>query len=71
MFFGAFLAAVYSDYLSKAHAILKCPDAQVQPQELLNFAKSQALTMHLSFFVVFRLLYAHLVSLHNHSSGVF
>ncbi|GFZ21342.1 glycosyl hydrolase 9C1 [Actinidia rufa] len=25
---AAFLAAVYSDYLSKAHAILKCPDAQ-------------------------------------------
>ena len=23
---AAFLAAVYSDYLSKAHAILKCPD---------------------------------------------
>ncbi|XP_052205112.1 endoglucanase 5 [Diospyros lotus] len=39
---AAFLAAVYSDYLSRAHAELNCPDAKVQPQELLNFAKSQA-----------------------------
>lgn len=47
---AAFLLAVYSDYLSNAHAMLKCPDAQVQPQDLLHFAKSQALTLYsLSF----------------------
>ena len=46
---AAFLAAVYSDYLSKAHAVLNCPDAKIQPQELLNFAKSQALTIHSLF----------------------
>ncbi|RVW45466.1 Endoglucanase 5 [Vitis vinifera] len=39
---AAFLLAVYSDYLSAENAVLKCPDAQVQPYELLNFAKSQA-----------------------------
>ncbi|KAL7163109.1 hypothetical protein ACSBR2_039245 [Camellia fascicularis] len=39
---AAFLVAVYSDYLSQSHAVLKCPDAQLQPQDLLNFAKSQA-----------------------------
>ncbi|CAN6675247.1 unnamed protein product [Malus baccata var. baccata] len=39
---AAFLLAVYSDYLSAANAKLTCPDGQAQPQELLNFAKSQA-----------------------------
>lgn len=39
---AGFLLAVYSDYLSAAKAVLKCPDAQIQPQELLTFAKSQA-----------------------------
>lgn len=38
---AAFLLAVYSDYLSAENAVLKCPDAQVQPHELLDFAKSQ------------------------------
>lgn len=38
---AAFLLAVYSDYLSKAHSSLLCPDAQTQPRDLLNFAKSQ------------------------------
>ncbi|KAL5537642.1 hypothetical protein UlMin_044314 [Ulmus minor] len=39
---AAFLLAVYSDYLSAANAKLTCPDGQLQPQELFNFAKSQA-----------------------------
>ncbi|KAJ1389668.1 Six-hairpin glycosidase superfamily [Sesbania bispinosa] len=39
---AAFLLAVYSNYLSEAKAQLTCPDAQIQPQELINFAKSQA-----------------------------
>ncbi|KAL3818654.1 hypothetical protein ACJIZ3_004559 [Penstemon smallii] len=39
---AAFLIAVYSDYLSKAKGLVKCPNAQLQPQDLLNFAKSQA-----------------------------
>ncbi|KAK2998376.1 hypothetical protein RJ639_023137 [Escallonia herrerae] len=30
---AAFLHAVYSDYLSTAKAVLKCPDAQLQPQD--------------------------------------
>lgn len=38
---AAFLLAVYSDYLSAAKAKLTCPDGQVQPNEVLNFAKSQ------------------------------
>lgn len=38
---AAFLSVVYSNYLSAAKAQLNCPDGQVQPQELLNFAKSQ------------------------------
>ena len=41
---AAFLLAVYSDYLTAANAKLSCPDGQVQPQELLNFAKSQVQT---------------------------
>ncbi|KAI3454555.1 hypothetical protein Pfo_011218 [Paulownia fortunei] len=39
---AAFLLAVYSDYLAKAKGVVKCPEAQLQPQDLLNFAKSQA-----------------------------
>ncbi|MFS7944276.1 putative cellulase [Helianthus anomalus] len=39
---AAFLLAVYSDYLSAVKSVLKCPDADVQPRELLMFAKSQA-----------------------------
>ncbi|KAK9274534.1 hypothetical protein L1049_021783 [Liquidambar formosana] len=39
---AAFLLAVYSEYLSAANAVMNCPDAQIQPPELLNFAKSQA-----------------------------
>ena len=38
---AAFLLAVYSDYLSAANAKLTCPDGQIQPHEVLNFAKSQ------------------------------
>ncbi|KAF2606182.1 hypothetical protein F2Q68_00043375 [Brassica cretica] len=39
---AAFLLAVYSDYLSAANAKLNCPDGSVQPQALLDFARSQA-----------------------------
>ncbi|XP_022743287.1 endoglucanase 5-like [Durio zibethinus] len=39
---AAFLLAVYSDYLSAANAKLTCPDGQIQPIEVLNFAKSRA-----------------------------
>ncbi|TYJ43855.1 hypothetical protein E1A91_A03G181900v1 [Gossypium mustelinum] len=39
---ASFLLAVYSDYLSAANAKLTCPDGQIQPHEVLNFAKSQA-----------------------------
>lgn len=39
---AAFLLAVYSNYLSATKAQLNCPDGQIQPQELLNFVKSQA-----------------------------
>ncbi|XWS39574.1 hypothetical protein CRYUN_Cryun18bG0066900 [Craigia yunnanensis] len=39
---AAFLLAVYSDYLSAANAKITCPDGQIQPHEVLNFAKSQA-----------------------------
>ncbi|KAM7270089.1 hypothetical protein ACFE04_029303 [Oxalis oulophora] len=39
---AAFLLAVYSDYLSTANAKITCPNGQVQHQELMNFAKSQA-----------------------------
>ncbi|KAL0355989.1 UNVERIFIED_CONTAM: Endoglucanase 5 [Sesamum radiatum] len=38
---AAFLLSVYSDYLAKAKSIVKCPDGELQPQHLLNFAKSQ------------------------------
>ncbi|KAF9624034.1 hypothetical protein IFM89_007732 [Coptis chinensis] len=39
---AAFLLTVYSDYLSAGNTEVKCPDAQVKPQDLLNFAQSQA-----------------------------
>lgn len=39
---AAFLLAVYSDYHAAASAKLTCPDGQIQPQDLLNFAQSQA-----------------------------
>ncbi|KAG5123841.1 hypothetical protein JHK82_030578 [Glycine max] len=39
---AAFLLAVYSNYLSATKSQLNCPDGQTQPQELLNFVKSQA-----------------------------
>lgn len=38
---AAFLLAVYSDYLSAANSKLICPEGQVLPLELLNFAQSQ------------------------------
>ena len=40
---AAFLLAIYSDYLSSANAKLTCPEGQIQPQELLNFAQSQVI----------------------------
>ncbi|KAK4757967.1 hypothetical protein SAY87_019268 [Trapa incisa] len=40
---AAFLLAVYSDYLSTSNSKMACPDeAQLQPRDLLDFAKSQA-----------------------------
>ncbi|ESW03635.1 hypothetical protein PHAVU_011G030300 [Phaseolus vulgaris] len=39
---ATFLLAVYSNYLSATKVNLNCPDGQTQPQELLNFVKSQA-----------------------------
>ncbi|XP_023521373.1 endoglucanase 6-like [Cucurbita pepo subsp. pepo] len=38
---AAFLATVYSDYLSSAGANLRCATGSVQPSELLRFAQSQ------------------------------
>ncbi|XP_028783790.1 endoglucanase 5 [Neltuma alba] len=39
---ASFLVAVYSSYLSSAKAALRCPQAQIQPSDLLAFVKSQA-----------------------------
>lgn len=39
---AAFLLAVYSDSLSAANAKLTCPEGQIPPQALLDFARSQA-----------------------------
>ncbi|KAL8529770.1 hypothetical protein ACS0TY_006995 [Phlomoides rotata] len=39
---AAFLLSVYSDYLVKAKKAVTCPEGQLQAQDLLNFAKSQA-----------------------------
>lgn len=41
---ASFLLAVYSVYLSASKAKVTCPNGQVQPQDLLNFAKSQVST---------------------------
>ena len=61
----AFLLTVYSDYLSAANTKLTCPEGLIQPQELLNFAKSQVKCLmtktlytnsQLSFFFFFSLV---------------
>ncbi|XP_057247763.1 endoglucanase 5 [Beta vulgaris subsp. vulgaris] len=39
---ASFLLAIYSTYLTSSSSIVECPDGDVQPQDLLNFAKSQA-----------------------------
>ncbi|KMT02637.1 hypothetical protein BVRB_9g203180 [Beta vulgaris subsp. vulgaris] len=39
---AAFLIAVYSDYLSQGKAVVNCPEGTMKPQDLLNFAQSQA-----------------------------
>ncbi|KAG9441944.1 hypothetical protein H6P81_017798 [Aristolochia fimbriata] len=39
---AAFLLATYSGYLSASNAQLKCPEAEIPPQEILHFAQSQA-----------------------------
>ncbi|KAK4709786.1 hypothetical protein R3W88_004299 [Solanum pinnatisectum] len=39
---AAFLLAMYSDYLSEKKIVLTCPEGQVQPSDVLSFAKSQA-----------------------------
>ena len=58
---AAFLLAVYSDYLSAANAKITCPDGLIQPQDLLNFAKSQVRGTPICFahyiFTFFRSLY--------------
>ncbi|MQM20659.1 hypothetical protein Taro_053683 [Colocasia esculenta] len=36
------MTSVYSDYLSMTKGNLNCPEGQVQPQEILKFAQSQA-----------------------------
>ncbi|KAF8009067.1 hypothetical protein BT93_J0147 [Corymbia citriodora subsp. variegata] len=38
---ASFLLAVYSGYLSASKAKFTCPEGEVQPHDLLNFAKSQ------------------------------
>ena len=52
---AAFLLAVYSDHLSAANAKLNCPDGSVQPQALLDFARSQVkpnLSRTKTFFLI-------------------
>ncbi|XP_042051327.1 endoglucanase 5-like [Salvia splendens] len=39
---ASFLLTVYSDYLTTAKKSVQCPDGLIQPQQILNFAKSQA-----------------------------
>ncbi|KAI3898149.1 hypothetical protein MKX03_021748 [Papaver bracteatum] len=39
---ASFLLAAYSDYLSAHNTALKCPDGQIQPEAVLQFARSQA-----------------------------
>ncbi|KAJ3692970.1 hypothetical protein LUZ60_012065 [Juncus effusus] len=38
---ATFLLTVYSDYLDSTKSVLNCPDGQVQPADILTFAKSQ------------------------------
>ncbi|CAN6236649.1 unnamed protein product [Urochloa humidicola] len=39
---ATFLLTVYSDYLAASHgALLKCPDGEVKPEEIVRFARSQ------------------------------
>ncbi|KAL6651802.1 hypothetical protein ACP70R_010727 [Stipagrostis hirtigluma subsp. patula] len=38
---STFLLTVYADYLAVSRGALKCPDGEVQPAEILKFAKSQ------------------------------
>ena len=54
---AAFLLAVYSDYLTAENVVLKCPDAQIQPFELLNFAKSQVLKFFMNLIMRFYQMY--------------
>lgn len=51
---AAFAIAVYSEYLSKAKGVVKCPEAQLQPQDLLAFAKSQV--CQYMYLIIFFLL---------------
>ncbi|KAI9125033.1 hypothetical protein K1719_003649 [Acacia pycnantha] len=39
---ASFLLAIYSSYLSSAKSTLQCPQALIQPSDLLAFVKSQA-----------------------------
>lgn len=41
---ASFLLTAYSDYLTSAGKTLKCSSGNVQPSELLSFAKSQVKT---------------------------
>ncbi|TVU16555.1 hypothetical protein EJB05_40126, partial [Eragrostis curvula] len=38
---ATFLLTVYADYLGVSHGVLKCPDGEVKPAEIIKFAKSQ------------------------------
>ncbi|CAN6250646.1 unnamed protein product [Urochloa humidicola] len=38
---ATFLLTVYADYLAASHGVLKCPDGEVKPAEIVGFAKSQ------------------------------
>ncbi|KAJ4785199.1 Endoglucanase [Rhynchospora pubera] len=38
---ATFLMIVYSDYLASTNNVLNCPDGQVQPADILQFAQSQ------------------------------
>lgn len=39
---ATFLLTVYADYLAASRGALKCPDGEVEPAEMVRFAKSQA-----------------------------
>lgn len=45
---AAYLLTVYSNYLSTSNAKLNCPDGQVDPSDVLKFAKSQVQNFSLS-----------------------